>query len=319
VSSFERGLVRVGPNTRAWLQPDGSWGWSNAGLISGESQSVLIDTLFDLRLTGAMLDAIRETTALPIATLVNTHHNGDHCYGNQLLPRATIVGHRRCREEILRGLPPSALAAARQGGDTPVALYLQRAFASFDFSGIELTPPTVVFDDALTVFAEGVEVRLMHFGPGHTLGDIVAFVPSDGVLYAGDLLFRGSTPLVWEGSISNWIDAIDRMLALGATTVVPGHGPVCGPEGLSDMQAYLRLVQERGRQLRAEGLEPFEAARKFDAGPWRDWLDSERIVLNFMRLWRELDGEPPDSRVDTMQAFAGMAELAATRGRQAPA
>src|SRR5687768_4749180 len=98
---YERGMAQVGETTHAFLQPDGGWGWSNAGLIVGDEDAVLVDTFFDLANTRELLDAVAETTDRTLRTLVNTHHNGDHCWGNQLVEGATIVGHRHCRAELL--------------------------------------------------------------------------------------------------------------------------------------------------------------------------------------------------------------------------
>ena len=81
---YTTGLHELGDGCFAYLQPDGGWGWSNAGLVAGDGASLLVDTLFDLRLTQRMLEAMAPVTATaPIATLVNTHANGDHCYGNE--------------------------------------------------------------------------------------------------------------------------------------------------------------------------------------------------------------------------------------------
>ena len=89
---YEKGLVEVADGVHAYLQPDGGWGWSNAGLLVGYGASLLVDTLFDLRLTSEMLDAMTSVTASrPIGTVVNTHANGDHCYGNQLVKGATFI------------------------------------------------------------------------------------------------------------------------------------------------------------------------------------------------------------------------------------
>jgi glyoxylase-like metal-dependent hydrolase (beta-lactamase superfamily II) len=276
-----------------------------------------VDTLFDLPRTRVLLDAVAGLSRGPISTLVNTHHNGDHVFGNQLVEGATIVGHRRCLEELEKAATPEFLKQVLQAeGDEGAIGYLKRAFAPFDFSGITITPPTVTFDDTYSVDLDGKRIDLYYFGPGHTLGDIVAFVPDDGVLYAGDLLFLGSTPLLWEGSLSNWISAVDRMLELGPRTVVPGHGPVTGPEGLVEMQGYLRLVVEDGARLRAEGLSAMEAALRIDVGPYRDWVDSERIALNMLRLYLELDGNPPETPIDAFEAFGAMAEVADARSRR---
>src|SRR5688572_14339284 len=110
--AYTKGLHDLGTGCFAWLQPDGSWGWSNAGLVVDGESSLLVDTLFDLRLTAEMLAAMRAATpaAQAIDVVVNTHANGDHCWGNQLVRDAQIVGSRRCAEEMTE-LPPALLAA----------------------------------------------------------------------------------------------------------------------------------------------------------------------------------------------------------------
>ena len=309
---YERGLVQVGPTTYAFLQPDGSWGWSNAGLVAGDDEALLVDTLFDLPNTRELLDAIGSTVDRPISTLVNTHHNGDHCWGNQLVEGATIVGHRACREELTTGTQPELLAALSAGDDGGPGGYLKHAFAPFDFSGIDVVPPTVTFEDRLSIHLGPREIRLEHYGPCHTLGDIAVWVPDERVLFAGDLAFIGSTPLVWEGSLLNWIATVERLLELDPLVIVPGHGPVTDADGLRDMQMYLRQVVTRGSELKDAGLSPLDAAREIDVGAYAEWKDSERLVLNLMRLWLELDGRPATERVDPIEAFGAMATLHAT-------
>jgi glyoxylase-like metal-dependent hydrolase (beta-lactamase superfamily II) len=310
VTAYERGLIQVGPTTYAFLQPDGSWGWSNAGLVVGDAEAVLVDTFFDLPNTRELLSSIRTATDRPIKTLVNTHHNGDHTFGNQLVEGATVVGHRNCRDQMLHAAPPALLAGLAAADDEAGAVgYLKHAFAPFDFNGIELRAPTVTFEEKLSLHLGDSEIGLEYFGPCHTLGDIAVWVPSDRVLYAGDLAFIGSTPLVWEGSILNWIATVERLLDLGPQVIVPGHGPVTDADGLRSMEAYLRLVVSEGSKLKDAGLAPLDAAREIDLGPYATWKDSERLALNLMRLWLELDGRPATEPVDTMEAFGAMAAL----------
>jgi glyoxylase-like metal-dependent hydrolase (beta-lactamase superfamily II) len=310
VPSYDRGLVRIGENAYTFLQPDGGWGWANAGLYVGEDEAVLVDTFFDLANTRELLESIERTVDRPVRRLVNTHHNGDHCWGNQLVEGATIVGHSKCREAMLE-VPPAFLeTASRTDEDTEVARYFKRAFGSFDFGGIDVTPPTVTFDDTLTLHLGPHEVRLLYFGPCHTMGDVAVWVPDERILFCGDLLFYGSTPLVWEGSLRNWIDTVDALCELRPDVVVPGHGPPTDSDGLKAMQDYLRLVVTEGRRLKDEGLSPIDAARAIDLGPYADWKDAERIGLNLMRLWLELDDKPPTERVNTIEAFGAMAALA---------
>src|SRR6202158_2874735 len=100
---FKKGLQDLGNRCYAYLQPDGSWGWSNAGLVVDSGHSLLVDTLFDLKLTREMLATMRRaepTATAKIATLVNTHSNGDHCFGNELVEGAEIIASKGCDEEM---------------------------------------------------------------------------------------------------------------------------------------------------------------------------------------------------------------------------
>jgi glyoxylase-like metal-dependent hydrolase (beta-lactamase superfamily II) len=141
---YQKGMHEVANGVWAYLQPDGGWGWSNAGLIIDGNRSLLVDTLFDLKLTREMLDAMRRTTpaAKRIDTLVNTHANGDHWYGNSLVDGAEIVASARAAAEMLE-LPPDRFAqlmkAAPSMGGT--GAFLARVFGQFDFEGIDVALP----------------------------------------------------------------------------------------------------------------------------------------------------------------------------------
>ena len=109
--SYTLGLHEIADGTHAYLQPDGGWGWSNAGLVVGDGASLLVDTLFDLKITQRMLDAMApHTRAAAISTVVNTHANGDHCYGNQLVKTAEIIASEATAHEMSE-VPPAMLAA----------------------------------------------------------------------------------------------------------------------------------------------------------------------------------------------------------------
>ena len=223
-----RGAHEVGDGLWAYLQPDGGWGWSNAGLVTDGDASLLVDTLFDLVLTQQMLDELRAVSpaAATIGTVVNTHANGDHCYGNQLVADADIVASTASAREMDE-VPPATLAGLMRAADGlgEAGAFLRDIFGSFTFDGIEAVPPTTTFDGELDLRVGDRPVRLLELGPAHTGGDVVVHVPDADVLYTGDLVFHGNHPMVWAGPVAHWIEACDRMLALGATTVVPGHGP----------------------------------------------------------------------------------------------
>ncbi len=121
---YTKGLHDLGNGSYAYLQPDGTWGWSNAGLVTSEGETLLVDTLMDLAITQEMLDTMRAAVpaAATIGTLVNTHGNPDHFFGNQLVAGATIIASAAAAEEIPGHEPGDArrdgaeLARARRCG-----------------------------------------------------------------------------------------------------------------------------------------------------------------------------------------------------------
>ncbi|MEO5974074.1 MAG: MBL fold metallo-hydrolase, partial [Ilumatobacteraceae bacterium] len=169
-SKFTLGLHEIGDNCYAYLQPDGGWGYSNAGLIVGDGSSLLIDTLFDLKLTAAMLESMSHAVqTAPIGTVVNTHANGDHCYGNQLVRGAEIIASNATAHEMTE-VPPSILAALNRAPGEVGELF-RGFFGDFEFDDIELVPPTRTFDGRLDIEVGGRSIELIEVGPAHTAGD----------------------------------------------------------------------------------------------------------------------------------------------------
>ena len=314
-ASYTLGLHDVGDGCHAYLQPEGGWGWSNAGLIVGDGRSLLVDTLFDLRLTASMLDAMAPLTdAAPVTSLVNTHANGDHCYGNSEVvaawPSVDIVASNATAREMPE-VPPAMLDALNQApGD--VGDLFRSFFGEFDFSGIELVLPTQTFDDRLALDVGGRVVELIEVGPAHTAGDLIVHVPDASTVYTGDILFIGGTPIVWAGPLSNWIAACDLMLALDVDTVVPGHGPITDAGGIRDVRDYLAFVESEAAGRHAAGIDAFDAAREI-AGlvgaseRFSELGESGRIAVNVDTVYRSLD--PQHTSPDVVEQFRRMAAI----------
>lgn len=303
------GLVKLRDRSYAYLQKDEGLGWSNAGMIRGKEGSLLIDTLFDLKLTQTMLDQIKRKVGKPIKWLVNTHHNGDHFWGNQLCKDAEIIGHTRFSEDMMAMTPETAQMMKSAPADIPAMAGLKAAMEPFDFSEIELTPPTRLLDDELTLTIDDSEVKIIAVGPAHTSTDLIVFFPEEKVLYAGDIIFRLCTPIGWEGTYEKWIAALDKIVALGPTKIVPGHGPICGLEGATEMKEYFQYIYAESRECFDKGLTEADAAKKIDPGPYAEWTEPERIIFNVSRAYREFRGEPHDTPVDFMAMATVMAEL----------
>jgi cyclase len=286
-------LLEVAEGVHAYVQLDGSWGLNNTGFLVGRDGVTAVDTCFTERRTRQFLDAVGSVTTAPVRTLINTHHHGDHTHGNYLLPLATIIGHDRCREEVLAG------------GHVATLL-----FEGVDWGHLEVAPPFVTFERNLTVWSDEREARLDFMGPAHTTNDVTVWLPAERVLFAGDLVFNGGTPFVVMGSVQGTLDAIDRLRAFEASVIVPGHGPVCDAGVLDDQVAYLRFVQEVARAGHAAGLTPLAAAQQADLGRFAAWHDAERLAGNLHRAYAELEpGHVPGAALDLASVFGDMITL----------
>lgn len=290
---YTKGLHSLGNGCWAYLQPDGSWGWSNAGLITDGDSTLLVDTLFDLKLTADMLSEIRASVpaAKTIDILVNTHADGDHTFGNQLVKGARIIGTQGTVKDFGR-FDPAVLNKmclnAEQYGSSGV--FIRDCFRPYDFSGIELTPPTETFSGTLDLMVGEKKVKLIEVGPAHSLGDALIYVPDDKVVYTGDILFTDDTPIAWYGPVKRWINVCDRILDMDVEIIVAGHGPVSNKDDVRRMRDYLLYVTEQARPRYEAGMDYLQAAYDIDLGEYKDWNDAERVVVTLQTLFDDFSG-----------------------------
>jgi cyclase len=268
-------LREVSDGIFAYIQPNGTWFINNAGFLVASGGVTSIDTCSTERRTRDYLDAIAKTSRQPVRTLINTHHHGDHTYGNWLLPGATIVAHDRCRDEVLAAGPP----------------YFPGIFEGVDWGEVRVAPPFLTYAEAVTLYSDDLRCEVRYVGgPAHTNNDSIVWLPDRSVLFAGDLIFNGGTPFLLMGSVTGAIDVLVNVVRpRSPRTIVPGHGEVCGPEVIDDVLGYLRFVLATARRARAAGLSPLEAARDTDLGQYAELGDPERIVGNLHRAYADLD------------------------------
>lgn len=294
--NFTKGLHDIGPGMWAYIQPDGGWGWSNAGLIVDGDQTLLVDTLFDLKLTDDMLTTMRDAVpqAGRIDTLVNTHANGDHTFGNSLVEGARIITTESIAEHLeaeggdrivaaMEGLPENSIGRK----------FLNEIFGAFQLAGIVHPPVTDTFVGELELTVGDKQVRLVDVGPAHTASDTLVYVPGDRVVYTGDILFNGGHPAIWGGPVGNWIKACDTILGWDVDVIVPGHGPICDKAVVRNFKDYLGYFYKEGKARHDAGMSWQDAAFDLAWGDFAEWGDPERVVINMATLYREL-GSPPN-------------------------
>ena len=299
---FKEGLYKIGDHTYAWMVPNGSWGESNTGLIDCNGASVLVDTCWDLPYTTEMVDASRSILqASPIQYLINTHSDGDHFWGNQLFKDKEIIASHKCIERM-HHLKPISLTALKTMGrllaHVPMfhlntfGRYMHEMVRPYNFKGVALTPATHGFSDEKRLTVNDVEIHIEEAGPAHTDGDAIVYLPDEDILFAGDLLFLNSTPVVWAGPAETWIAGLKKIMAKKPKIIVPGHGPVTDCTGVQLVIDYLEMIHEALETCCKKGLKPEEAGEAiifgtaFQSSPFACWDSPERIVTSAHTLYR---------------------------------
>ena len=171
---------------------------------------ISVDACSTERRTRAYLDRIATVSKAPVSMLINTHHHGDHTYGNSLFGTATIIAQENCRDEMIAfGLP----------GNTGI-------WEPVDWGEVTLAPPTLTFADRVRLWSGDRPLEVSYVGQAaHTSNDSLVWLPEQAVLFCGDLLFNGGTPFLLMGSVKGAIDVLTNVVApIPARVIVPGHG-----------------------------------------------------------------------------------------------
>ena len=259
--------------------------------------------------------------------VVNTHEDADHVFGNQLFEGAKIIGHSSLPRRMAQVALPEELEHLMHLATDPISgpqmqlvhpgvvAAVNQLGEDYNFSGVELVPPTTLFDDRLVIDLDGSTAHIIHVGACHQVGDAIVWIPDEGVLFAGDVLFRLCTPMGWVGTFDKWYGTLDLIVdELKPEVIVPGHGPICGVEGAMEMKEYLQYVEKESRTYFDREIAASEAASSIDLGPYADWLCPERIYMNVERAYREFRGEAFDEPWDQLETFDEMYAVAMARG-----
>jgi glyoxylase-like metal-dependent hydrolase (beta-lactamase superfamily II) len=239
---------------------------SNAGFIVTDGGVVVIDALGSPAMASELLAEIRRVTQQPLRYVIVTHYHADHIYGLQVFKAAgaTLLAHDAARLYLNSETAQQRLQASR------------KELAPWIDEKTQLMPADRWLDaDETRLQVGSVEIVIRHVGPAHTPEDLVVFVPQTGVLFAGDLFFRGRVPFVGQADSRLWIKSLDRMIDFKPGLVIPGHGPV-STDPMADLQLtrdYLLYLRRKMGEA-ARNMEPFE-----DAYASTDWTRFEALPL----------------------------------------
>ncbi|TQJ87381.1 glyoxylase-like metal-dependent hydrolase (beta-lactamase superfamily II) [Streptomyces sp. SLBN-31] len=291
-------LTPVAEGLHLWAPPHtGTWGFANCLLITSGEQAVLVDTPYDRPMTEALIAAARPVLpagAAGVGTIVNTHVNGDHTFGNGLFPGAGIIATKASAEHLCREPSPQQMHFLTTGtpADQPLGWYAREHFGRYRYEDVEAVPPTVTFSGRYDLRVGDIEAELIEVGPAHSAGDLIVHLPAQRVVCAGDVLFADDHPVHWDGPLARITAACETILALEPETVVPGHGPVMSPQEVRNHITYLLRLEALVHTRHAAGVPAGEAAADIlDTGFYDHLGLRERIVILTAVEYRHLNGE----------------------------
>jgi glyoxylase-like metal-dependent hydrolase (beta-lactamase superfamily II) len=218
---------------------------ANAGIVIGRDGVLVVDTLVSAKEGERFLADIRKLTDKPIRYVVNTHTHLDHAFGNCVFARlgATVISQQADRE-MLAQAGAEVLKNAANFGLTPEQM-----------AGTEIVLPSLTFETRMTIDLGDESIELIRTAPSHTAGSTVVYLPSEKLLFAGDILFTDFHPYLADGNLAGWTRTLDELLAMDVEKIVPGHGPLSTKQDLREMKAYLALFDARAQALAASGLD----------------------------------------------------------------
>lgn len=244
------GLVRISDHVYSYVDsrdasPANSFG-ANAGIVVGDREIAVIDSLISARQANRFLADIRKISDKPIRYVINTHSHLDHTFGNGIFARegAIVVSQEKCAQAMRSNLA-QVLANAGDFGLTPE-----------EMTGTILSYPSPTFIERMQIDLGGISLNLIYSGPSHSPGCILVQVPAEKVVFAGDILFTGFHPYMGEGDINGWLRNLEVLEKLGAERIIPGHGPLSTVSDVKEMAAYLTLYDARARELAKTGVTP---------------------------------------------------------------
>ena len=282
----------------------------NAGFVAGDDGVLIIDTFFTPVAVEELLEAINTQTKQRIKYVVNTHYHLDHTGGNQVFAALgiPILGHDKLIEwqtTMNRKFLPEKDALDKRLGDaqkqlaeTPVEqtdkrTQLEKQIRRLNaMKSIVLTNPTVTFSSGTVHLHLGAREIVLFTLPGHTGGDVLAFVPDANVLFMGDMGWRKTLPNLVDATVTDWINSLDTILAqYPSAKFVPGHGEVATAADVKEFRDYLDDLKSRVQKAITEGLTLDQAKQTLKLPEkYQSFAFQNFAVPNIEDMYKELNG-----------------------------
>ncbi len=256
-----------------------AFGGSNNIWVVFEDYVVVIDANFPKE-AGDVIEAIKKTTDKPIRYVFDTHHHGDHAYGNAVFAKAgaSVVAQTNCAR-LMRVNGPKEFEEAGKGPG-----------GRKDVAESKLKVPNVVFDDRLVLDDGTQRVEFLFLGHAHTAGDAVAYLPKYKMLCTGDACVNGAYNFMGHSDSASWIRAVERMQQLDVKTVCPGHGPLAGRDLLERQKRYFVELRGKVREGIAAKKNPEEIHKSLELAWYKEWTGVVPAIDNVKHVYDELTG-----------------------------
>jgi len=236
--------------------------------------------------------------AASIKTLICTHGDGDHWYGNELVKGAEIISTTAAKEDMEKGNPAMLAIMLNMMKNVPTAMgrFMKNGIGRFQFDGITPTYPTRCIDERTALKVGNRTIELIPVGPAHTRGDMLVYLPEERVLFAGDIIFSEVTPVIHSGPVTRYIDVLKSILDMDVDVIVPGHGPITDKRSAEALIDYLELIYTVSKKCYDARLGLLKAARQIDLRAFRSWQCPERVVMNIAAVYKELSRKEMNPR-----------------------
>ncbi len=245
-----QGLTKIADDVYSYVDvknaaPGNSFA-ANAGIVIGSDGILVVDTLISAKEAQRFMADIRKVSPKPVKFVVDTHYHLDHAFGNGKFVKAgaIVISHDADRKNL------------EEKGEYELKHANEFGLTKEDMRGTAIALPSLTFSDRMTVYLGSEKVELIYFGPSHTKGSVLVYLPERKILFTGDILFTDFHPYMGEGDLQGWIRNLDYILSLDVKTIIPGHGPISGKKDVERMKEYLVAFDRKARELATGSNDP---------------------------------------------------------------